>query len=214
MKSTDGGSSFSNKKNISANYGLSVNPDLKLVANNVYILWIDYSVGNPEVYFKRSVDGGTSFSKLINLSNNPSYGEGDAAIGSFGNNVYVFWEDTDPAPYAILMRKSSDEGHTFGIKKIINSAGVFPLVEVSSDNKVHLSWTEWKSYPNEIDFLYERSLNQGTSFSCSTKLKASTTEQDARLISSDGRVFIFWLSYEPSGEGYQNDVFYWVSPPK
>ena len=74
------------------------------------------------------------------------------------------------------MRKSSDEGHTFGIKKIINSAGVFPLVEVSSDNKVHLSWTEWKSYPNEIDFLYERSLNQGTSFSCSKKLKASTTE--------------------------------------
>ena len=98
------------------------------------------------------------------------------AIGSFGNNVYVFWEDTDPAPYAILMRKSSDEGHTFGIKKIINSAGVFPLVEVSSDNKVHLSWTEWKSYPNEIDFLYERSLNQGTSFSCSTKLKASTSQ--------------------------------------
>ena len=85
MKSTDGGSSFSNKKNISANYGLSVNPDLKLVAINVYIVWIDYSVGNPEVYFKRSVDGGTSFSKLINLSNNPSYGEGDAAY-------WIFWK--------------------------------------------------------------------------------------------------------------------------
>jgi hypothetical protein len=214
MRSTDGGNSFSDKKNISANYGQSVYPDLEVVGNNIYVVWIDYTVGNSEVYFKRSVDGGTSFSKLINLSNNPSFGDGGAAIGSLGNNVYVFWDDANSGLFSILMRKSSDEGHTFGVKKIITSAGVFPLVDVSSDNKVHLSWTEKKRNAIGVDFIYERSVNEGTSFSCSTKLKASTTEQDARLISSDGRVFIFWLSYEPSEEGYQNDVFFWVSPPK
>ena len=141
IKSTDGGNSFSDKKSLSltANNAISREPSLEIDGNNVYVVWEDWvTYAYPDIFFKRSVDGGNSFGKLINLSNNPSSSTGPH-IGSFGDKVYAVWHDwTGPNDKAMILRKSSDAGHTFGSNKVISSGGYGALVDVTSDNKVYL----------------------------------------------------------------------------
>ena len=104
IKRTDGGSSFTDKKNLSVNDGASIRPKLEINGNSIYVVWEDTSQGNNEVLFKRSIDGGNSFGKWINLSNNPKAST-SPDIGSFGNNVYAIWEDSEPFPYSIILKK-------------------------------------------------------------------------------------------------------------
>ena len=77
--SIDGGVSFSNTPiKLSNNAGTPVDPQItsQITASgssiNVYVVWDDKTItGNGEILFKRSTDGGASFSNTpINLSNN------------------------------------------------------------------------------------------------------------------------------------------------
>jgi len=82
------------------------------------------------VFFKRSLDEGNSFGKRINFSNNPKASSAPD-IGSFGNNVYAIWEDSEPIPHSLILKKSTDGGHTFASKKVITSGNpIRPLVDV------------------------------------------------------------------------------------
>ena len=211
IRSTDGGNSFSDKKNLSANIGQSVEAELETAGNNVYVIWTDYTNtnGSPEVLFKRSVDGRISFGKVINVSNNPG-ASGEPQVGAFGNNVYVIWDDTNPNSLTVILKKSSDGGHTFGNNKIITTNGMLPLVDVSSDNKVYLLWTQQAlRNPNDVNYIFERSINGGTSFSCLTKLKSNGLAMDTRLISIEARTFIIWRDYVKM----TSDVLFVATPP-
>ena len=46
-------------------------PQITASGNNVYVVWSDSTTGNADIFFKRSTDGGATFSSpSINLSNN------------------------------------------------------------------------------------------------------------------------------------------------
>jgi hypothetical protein len=147
-KSTDGGASFSKEINLSNNSGFSEHPQIAVFGSNVYVAWTDNTPLNKEILFKMSTDGGNTFYKTINLSNNSgnSYNQ---EIAVFANNVYLVWEDkTDnfknggnnsgdnnidnvaisknaaSANSDIVVKASTDGGNTFKNTKIItNDAG-------------------------------------------------------------------------------------------
>src|SRR5688572_802922 len=56
-RSTDGGQAF-NTKNISNNTGDSVNPQISVEGNNVYVVWQE----DGDIFFSFSQDGGQAFS--------------------------------------------------------------------------------------------------------------------------------------------------------
>jgi hypothetical protein len=76
---------------------------------------------NYDIFIKKSIDGGLTFGKEINLSNNPGFSE-HPQIAASGNNVYVVWIDNSPSIGSseatgnkkILFTKSVDDGNTFG----------------------------------------------------------------------------------------------------
>ena len=77
--------------------------------DNVYVVWFDNTPGNPEILYKRSIDGGGDFGAAINLSNNVASSL-DPAAGASGNNVYVVWYDNTPGNFEILYKRSTDGG--------------------------------------------------------------------------------------------------------
>src|SRR5215207_4053616 len=91
-RSVDNGTSFGNTENLSTNPGNSTAAQIAAYQDNVYVVWEDAATGNGDIYFKRSVDNGTSFGNTENLSNDngKSYG---AQIVISGNNIYVVWAD-------------------------------------------------------------------------------------------------------------------------
>jgi hypothetical protein len=91
-KSTDGGITFSKSINISNNSGFSQHPQIAVSGSNVYIAWTDDTSLNKEILFTMSRDEGNSFGRIIKPSNDRSESY-NQEISSYGNNVYVVWED-------------------------------------------------------------------------------------------------------------------------
>src|ERR687895_1216516 len=92
--------------------GNSTDPKIGLHNNNVYVVWSDDSTGNGDIYFKRSVDNGTTFGSLENLSNTPGNST-DPKIGLHDNNVYVVWSDDSTGNGDIYFKRSVDNETTF-----------------------------------------------------------------------------------------------------
>jgi len=114
---------FGDTKNLSNNDGDSTDPKVQVSGNIVYVVWEDKSTGNGDILFKRSTDGGKSFDKTINLSNNngESTGFTGPQIAKSGSNVYVVWEDDSNGDTEIFFRASTDNGAHFGpIKNLSN----------------------------------------------------------------------------------------------
>src|SRR5262249_4785077 len=90
--STDGGASFSVLQNLSDNAGVSSSPHIAVAGSNVYVVWMDDTPGNADIFFASSTDGGASFSAPQNLSNNAGnsiYPQ----IAVAGSNAYVTYLD-------------------------------------------------------------------------------------------------------------------------
>lgn len=101
----------------------SVGSQLSQIAasgNNVYVVWQNNSP-DQNVYFRRSMDGGATFDKVIRLSDAVSggYATANPQMAVFGNYVNVAWMDTPIGENSkVLIRRSVDGGRTF--ERIIN----------------------------------------------------------------------------------------------
>src|SRR5918992_100225 len=61
---------FGNLTNLSNNNtGFSSNPQITAFGSNVYVVWRDNSSGSDDIYFSSSLDNGTTFNDIENLSN-------------------------------------------------------------------------------------------------------------------------------------------------
>jgi hypothetical protein len=168
-RSLDGGTTFPNViKNLSSNSEDSVSPAIAAVGNSVHVVWSDASVGNGDIFYRRSLDDGTTFPNVIkNLSSNAGT-SGFPAIAASGNNVHVVWQDatSDPA-LDILYRRSLDNGTTFPnvIKNLSSNAGTssFPAIAVSGNN-VYAVWEDTPILSSTNEILYRTSANNGNTF--------------------------------------------------
>lgn len=177
-KSTDGGLTFGKEINLSKNPGFSEHPQIAISGNNVYIAWIDdtssssssTTTKNQEILFRKSIDGGNTFDKIINLSNSSNADSYNLEITAAGNNVYVVWQETTlPNAYAydisssgsgvnadnnsdrssisskenssILFRASTDDGNTFKkVKSLSNNAFKSYPKIAAFENSAYVVW--------------------------------------------------------------------------
>jgi hypothetical protein len=116
--STDGGASFGGAISLGNAGGYASPLSIAASGNNVYVVWSappsQQPNANPEIYFKRSTNGGASF---IFSTPNLSLNSGVSmmpAIAASGNNVYVVWSDSTQGNYQILFKRSTNGGPGFG----------------------------------------------------------------------------------------------------
>jgi hypothetical protein len=112
-RSENGGANFTLPINLSNTSGYSSEPKIRVGGNNIFIAWSDHTFGgNPEILIRGSMDNGTTFSEILNLSNNtgtsgfPELGTtGTGAMALSRNNLYVIWHDDTPGNTDILFSK-------------------------------------------------------------------------------------------------------------
>jgi hypothetical protein len=150
---------FSKPVNLTNNLRDSVYAQVASQGDNVYMVWQEnppFAISrssnsvNYDIFVKKSVDGGLTFGKEINLSNNPGFSE-HPQIAASGKNIFIAWIDDSPSIGSseaaenkkILFRKSIDGGNTFGDTVILSdvpNADSFNQEIAAAGYNVYLVW--------------------------------------------------------------------------
>ncbi len=150
-RSTDGGVSWGTDTRLTNNSAASYDPTSSISGQVVHLVWSDLRDGNPEVYYKRSTDGGSNWSADIRLTNNtaPSWYPSISVDGSF---VHIVWYDERDGNAEMYYKRSTDVGVTWGADTRLtnNSAGSYdPSISVSGQ-VVHIVWKDNRDGNEEI----------------------------------------------------------------
>jgi hypothetical protein len=202
-RSVDNGTSFGSTENLSNNPGNSTDPQIAVYQNNVYVVWSDATTGNGDIYFKRSVDNGTTFDEIKNVSINSTGSSSFPQMSAVGSNIYVAWIDTTTGNNEIFFRQSNNTGESFrGARELSKTISVdgeyalFPSISSIGSN-VYVVWQDKVSGNYEI-FLRE-SNDGGGKFSGIKNLSKNNTGDSIspRIASSGNNVYVVWTDYEP-----------------
>lgn len=205
------------------------NPDLYCNETGVYVVWEDDrdgDLGNHQIYFNASTDGGESFmpADILLETADP---EGDSSsidpqITGAGAHLAVAWSDTLYGAPDILSTNSSDSGATWETPQRLDSDdpgdaySARPQIEMSlSGQDVWVTWEDSRDGQADIYFAY--SASGGTNFERDKRLdegdEDGATDSFAPHICSDGgaNVYVVWHDSR-GGEGY--DIYMNYSPTK
>lgn len=213
VMSRDGGQIFSKPQNLSQNAGRSVLPDIAASEGNIYVFWQDDTLGNPEIFYVRSPDGGQSFTAPHNLSQNPG-NSWSPAVATEEKNVYVAWDDRTPGNREIFFARSSDGGASFSAPQNISKTPSFSAAPAiaASGNAIYIAWTEETPVEN-YEVFYIWSPDGGNTFAGPQNLSKSPTYSGApALAASTHNIHLIWvegLLMQKNGKPYVDyEVFY------
>src|SRR5688572_29266496 len=193
---------FSNVTNITNNTKDSVYAQIAANDNDVYVVWQESVTGNSygnnyDIYFKKSADNGTAFSKPMNLSNNTGFSE-HPQIAVSKNGIFIIWADnTDSNNTEIMFTKSVDNGTTFSKPiNLSNNLQNSNNQEISAFNEnVYIVWQNIDQNNNKnSNIKFKRSIDSGNTFNDTTELATNTNDVYPKVNSYEDYVYIVWNS--------------------
>jgi len=121
--------------------------------NAIHVVWNDETPGNAEIHYRKSPDGGTTWSasKRLTWSLGPS--EYPAIAVSSDSAIHVIWDDDAPGNYEIYHKKSTDGGATWSSAQRLNwssGSSIVAAIAKDSGNIVHIVWEDNTSGNSEI----------------------------------------------------------------
>jgi hypothetical protein len=167
----------------------------------VHVVWYDKATGNNEVYYKKSTDGGSTWSKSTRFTLSEDSRDPDIAIDS-GGNLYVVWARLIDGHFEIYYRGSTDEGTTWlaGRRLTWNSGdSMTPVIAVDSNGNPHLAWYDYT--PGNYEIYYRKSTDGGASWLASTRLTWTSANSYELAIANDlsDNPHVVWYEDTPAG---------------
>jgi TolB protein len=224
-KSSDMGDNWDPSVKLSSNSGDSLTPSIAASGSDVYVVWSDKTGGTSgkfDIQFKKSVDGGTTFTPNTASGTKVSSNSGESLtpdIDVSASGIFVVWSDTSGGTskkFDILFKKSTDGGMTFlpntaNAKNISTNSGhsLTPSLAVDGDS-VYVTWSDTTGGTSKnFDILFKKSTDGGTSFTpdtASAKNISTTSSLSAtpRIAVSSGNIYIAWSDIGTPG---QFDIF-------
>ena len=165
---------------------------------------MDLTLGNDDIYFKKSTDGGASFGDTINLSNDAGDSYDYQVNIPINDTMYIVWQDETQGVNGtseIYFKKSIDGGASFGDTiNLSNNTGdsTDPYLASSNDMNIYVVWRDNSEGTEQIYF--KRSTDGGASFETglSEQLTLSNNtakSQDAiepQVASDKSNVYAVW----------------------
>jgi len=177
-KSTDGGNTFT-FMNLSKNPGGSFSPQI-VVSDNVYVVWADATTtfGTEDILFRKSTDGGNTFDKTIDISNNLG-DSSEPQIAVFEKKPYVVWTDDTTAfgTDDIFFSNSTDGGNNFSIPLNLSKnpgGSISPQIAVPGSN-VYVVWADETTVNGNSDIFFKK--NNATTLNLSNTTQPSASPQ-------------------------------------
>jgi hypothetical protein len=199
--SQDGGASWTASQRITWTSGTSQAPTIAVDSgNNLHLLWYDYTPGNYEIFYKKSTNGGATWSPSQRLTWNSGWsGLPDVVVDSSGR-VHVVWYDETPGNTELFYKQSPDGGDTWlSTQRLTWTSGFSqaPAVAVNPSGDLHLLW--WDNTPGNAEIFYKKSLDSGSTWSIGQRLTwtSGDSQAPALTIDSSGGLDAVWWDNTP-----------------
>jgi hypothetical protein len=202
-QSTNGGTTWGTNKRLTVTAD-SASADSPVIAvssdSRVHVAWHKYMPGNPELYYRRSTDGGTTWNTVQRLTWT-SGGSFRPVIGlGSGSAIHMVWQDDTPGNAEVYYKKSTDGGATWGTAKRLTStsgSSWSPDMAVDSSTAIHVVWGD--STPGNFEMYYKKSTDGGESWSAKMRLSWTSGQSDDPAVAADSSdtVHIVWEDDTP-----------------
>jgi len=103
--SADGGATWSDARRLTWTTGSSAWPALaRDASDSLHVVWADLTPGNDEIYYKRSEDGGATWSDARRLTWTTGSSAWPALALDASDIVHIAWNDSTPGNYEIYYK--------------------------------------------------------------------------------------------------------------
>jgi hypothetical protein len=201
-RSADGGGTWSASKRLTWTSDVSFSPAIAIDSSNtIHVVWYDLTPGNLEIYYKRSADGGTTWSasKMLTWTSASYYAFPAIAIDS-SNTIHVVWDDDTSGNAEIYYKKSTDGGATWSTSRRLTWTLGFtanPAIAVDSADNLHIVF--WDNTPGNYEIYYKKNTDDGTTWTASQRLTWTSGDSGdpAIAIDSYAKLHVVWEDETP-----------------
>ena len=200
-RSTDGGVSWSSSKRFTWHTQNSASPVIAADSSDtLHVLWCDYSKYDWEIYYKRSVDGGLSWSSTKRLT----WGTGDSSYPAVtvdtSDNIHIVWNEGAHGNPEIYYKKSTNGGLVWSKSKRITwttGESMYPAITTYSGNSVHVVWQD--DTPGQITIYHRKSSDGGNTWGKTKRLNWYSEFSEHPVIAEDSnhRIHVLWEKLTP-----------------
>jgi hypothetical protein len=195
-RSSNSGTSWSANTRLTWNTGDSFGPSIAVDSSNqVHLVWYDLTPGNYEIFYKRSTDGGATWSALKRLTWNSGESQLPSIATDTSNRVHVTWYERTSGNNEIFYKRSTDGGVTWlGTTRLTWNGGLTftPSIATDSGKGVHVVWHHYAS--TDFEIYYKHSTDGGATWSGITRLTWNTDDSIGASIAVDSskRIHVAW----------------------
>jgi len=180
--------------------GYSREPEVAVDGSWVHVVWQDDTTGQNEIYYKKSTDGGATWSPTQRLTWTSGNSEYPAIAIDSSGYLHAVWDDATTGSYALYHKMSTDGGNTWQANKrlTLNSGGSFcPSLAAGPSNRLHLAWQDYNSGNGEI--YYMRSTDGGATWTTSQRLtwNSGSSGYPSIGVGSSNNIHIIWEDDTP-----------------
>jgi phosphoribosyl-AMP cyclohydrolase len=201
-KSTSGGTTWSQIKRLTWTAGLSLYPVAAVdvgALNSLLLVWMDKTPGNFEIYFKKSTDGGDTWSSSKRLTWNSGASSRPVIAVSEYSNLHVVWYDDTPGASEVYYRRSTDYGVIWSpTRRLTWTAGtsLFPTI-VASAIDFNLIWCDHD--PGNLEIYYKKSTDGGDTWTAGKRLTWTSldNESPSAAIDANNNLHLLWSDLTP-----------------
>ena len=198
-KSTDGGTSWTTKRLTYTSYGSYV-PAIAVDSNDhIHVVWEEYDAGIHDIFYKTSIDGGTTW-KTKRLTWNSGYSSQAAIAADSNSHLHVVWEDGSSSLRSeIFYKRSTDGGVNWTTKRLTYNTGWSgaPSIAIDSSGYIYVVWHD--DSPGNQEIYYKKSTDEGTSWTTKrlTWTSGGSYKPDIFVTSNKDYIHMVWQDYTP-----------------